>query len=138
MARGYPLIDLVNQIFSNARDPLQGRQLPILYSARDYGFYSLSGNLGSRFGHAVGWAMASAYKGDDSLALAYIGEGSTAEGDFHEALTFASVYHAPVSALHHQQSMGDFVLFGHRRRRRNHFRRQGRRLWPAGPQGRWQ
>ncbi len=96
MARGYPLIDLVNQIFSNERDPLKGRQLPILYSARDYGFYSLSGNLGSRFGHAVGWAMASAYKQDDSLALAYIGEGSTAEGDFHEALTFASVYHAPV------------------------------------------
>jgi 2-oxoisovalerate dehydrogenase E1 component alpha subunit len=96
MARGYPLIELVNQIFSNARDPLKGRQLPILYSARQYGFYSLSGNLGSRFGHAVGWAMASAYKNDDSLALAYIGEGSTAEGDFHEALTFASVYHAPV------------------------------------------
>jgi 2-oxoisovalerate dehydrogenase E1 component alpha subunit len=96
MAREYPLINLVNQIFSNERDPLKGRQLPILYSARDYGFYSLSGNLGSRFGHAVGWAMASAYKGDDSLALAYIGEGSTAEGDFHEALTFASVYHASV------------------------------------------
>lgn len=96
MARDYPLIDLINQIFSNEKDPLKGRQLPILYSARDYGFYSLSGNLGSRFGHAVGWAMASAYKGDDSLALAYIGEGSTAEGDFHEALTFASVYHAPV------------------------------------------
>ncbi|MEO7054970.1 MAG: thiamine pyrophosphate-dependent dehydrogenase E1 component subunit alpha, partial [Rhizomicrobium sp.] len=96
MARGYPLIDLVNQIFSNEKDPLRGRQLPILYSARKYGFYSISGNLGSRFGHAVGWAMASAYKRDDSLALAYIGEGSTAEGDFHEALTFASVYHAPV------------------------------------------
>ena len=96
MARNYPLIDLVNQIFSNEKDPLKGRQLPILYSARAYGFYSLSGNLGSRFGHSVGWAMASAYKGDESLALAYIGEGSTAEGDFHEALTFASVYHAPV------------------------------------------
>lgn len=96
VARGYPLIDLVNQIFSNENDPLRGRQLPILYSARDYGFYSLSGNLGSRFGHAVGWAMASAYRGDDNLALAYIGEGSTAEGNFHEALTFASVYHVPV------------------------------------------
>jgi len=96
MARGYPLIDLVNQIFSNAKDPLKGRQLPILYSARGYGFYSLSGNVGSRFGHAVGWAMASAYKQDDKIALAYIGEGTTAEGDFHEALTFASVYRAPV------------------------------------------
>ncbi|MGD9710805.1 MAG: thiamine pyrophosphate-dependent enzyme, partial [Thermomicrobiales bacterium] len=96
MARNYPLVDLVNQIFSNASDPLKGRQLPILYSARNYGFYSLSGNVGSRFGHAVGWAMASAYSEDDKIALAYIGEGTTAEGDFHEALTFASVYHAPV------------------------------------------
>ncbi len=96
MARDYPLADLVNQIFSNARDPLAGRQLPVLYSAREYGFYSISGNLGSRFGHAVGWALASAYRGDDRIALGYIGEGSTAEGGFHEALTFASVYRAPV------------------------------------------
>ena len=95
MARGYPMVDLVNQIFSNARDPLKGRQLPILYSARAFGFYSLSGNVGSRFGHAVGWAMASAYKNDDKIALAYIGDGTTAEGDFHEALTFAAVYRAP-------------------------------------------
>ncbi|HEY0917969.1 thiamine pyrophosphate-dependent enzyme [Devosia sp.] len=96
MARNYPLLDLVNQIFSNGRDPLQGRQLPILYSARAHGFYSLSGNLANRFGHAVGWAMASAYRGDGNIAVAHIGEGSTAEGGFHEALTFASVYNAPV------------------------------------------
>ena len=96
MARDYPLLDMVNQIYSNAQDPLKGRQLPILYSARNYGFYSLSGNVGSRFGHAVGWAMASAYKGDDKIAISFIGEGTTAEGDFHEALTFASVYRAPV------------------------------------------
>jgi 2-oxoisovalerate dehydrogenase E1 component alpha subunit len=95
MARDYPLINLVHQIFSNEKDPLKGRQLPVLYSARKYGFYSLSGNLGSRFGHAVGWAMASAYKNDDKIALGYVGEGTTAEGDFHEALTFAGVYRAP-------------------------------------------
>jgi 2-oxoisovalerate dehydrogenase E1 component alpha subunit len=96
IARGYPIEMMINQIYSNARDPLKGRQLPILYSAREYGFYSLSGNVGSRFGHAVGWAMASAYKGDRKIALGYIGEGTTAEGDFHEALTFAAVYRAPV------------------------------------------
>lgn len=95
-ARDYPLADMVNQIFSNARDPLRGRQLPILFSARDYGFYSISGNLGTRFGHAVGWAMGAAYQGVDEIALAYMGEGSTAEGAFHETLTFAAVYRAPV------------------------------------------
>ncbi len=40
--------------------------------------------------------MASAYKGDHRIAAAWIGEGATAEGDFHHALTFASVYRAPV------------------------------------------
>jgi 2-oxoisovalerate dehydrogenase E1 component alpha subunit len=96
IARDYPLTDMVNQVFSNAKDPLGGRQLPILYSARDYGFYSLSGNVGPRFGHAVGWAMASAYRGDSRIAIGFIGEGSTAEGDFHEALTFAAVFRVPV------------------------------------------
>ena len=96
LARDYPLLKLVNQIFNNADDPLQGRQLPVLYSARDYGFYSLSGNLGSRLGHAVGWAMAKAYRGADAVAMGVVGEGTTAEGNFHEALTFAATYRAPV------------------------------------------
>ncbi|RLQ87910.1 thiamine pyrophosphate-dependent enzyme [Notoacmeibacter ruber] len=96
MARDYPIVALCNQIFSNAKDPLEGRQMPVLYSAREYGFYSISGNLGSRLGHAVGWAMASAYRHDDSIAIGYVGEGTTAEGNVHEALTFAAVYRAPV------------------------------------------
>lgn len=112
-ARNYPLLDMVNQLFSNEKDPLKGRQLPILYSARPYGFYSLSGNLGNRFAHAVGWAMASAYKQDDKVALAYIGEGSTAEGNFHEALTFASVFHAPciMCVCNNQWAISSFAGF---------------------------
>ena len=96
ITRGYPLVEMMYQVYSNARDPLKGRQLPIMYSSREYGFFSISGNLATQFDQAVGWAMASAYKGDDRIAAAWIGEGSTAEGDFHSALTFASVYRAPV------------------------------------------
>lgn len=96
LARDYPILKLLNQVFSNSDDPLKGRQLPILYSAKEYGFYSLSGNVGSRIGHAVGWAMAAAYSNTDQVSVGCVGEGTTAEGDFHEALTFASVYRAPV------------------------------------------
>lgn len=96
MARNYPLIKLVNQIFSNCEDPLQGKQLPVLYSAKDYGFYSIAGNLGTRYGHAVGWSMAKAYRGSDDIAIGFVGDGSTAEAGFHEALTMATVYQAPV------------------------------------------
>jgi 2-oxoisovalerate dehydrogenase E1 component alpha subunit len=45
---------------------------------------------------AVGWGMASAIKGDTKIASAWIGDGATAESDFHTALTFAHVYRAPV------------------------------------------
>jgi 2-oxoisovalerate dehydrogenase E1 component alpha subunit len=96
VTRGYPLVDMMNQIYSNAKDPVKGRQLPIMYSAREYGFFSISGNLGTQYPQAVGWAMASAYSGDSRIAAAYIGDGSTAEGDFHAACTFAAVYRAPV------------------------------------------
>jgi 2-oxoisovalerate dehydrogenase E1 component alpha subunit len=96
IARDYPLLDMMNQIYSNERDPLKGRQLPIMYSSKAFGFFSISGNLGTQFSQAVGWAMASAYKNDDRIAAAWIGDGSTAEGDFHHALTFAAVYRAPV------------------------------------------
>ncbi len=96
ISRGYPIVEMMNQIYSNASDPMQGRQLPVMYSSKAHGFFTISGNLGTQFSQAVGWAMASAYKGDSRLAYTYIGDGSTAEGDFHQGLLFASVYRAPV------------------------------------------
>jgi 2-oxoisovalerate dehydrogenase E1 component alpha subunit len=96
VARGYPLTEMMNQIYSNKADKLQGRQLPIMYSDRTHGFFSISGNLGTQYPQAVGWAMGSAIKGDSRIASAWIGDGSTAEGDFHAACTFAGVYRAPV------------------------------------------
>ena len=96
MAREVPLVDLICQLMSNERDPLKGRQLPVMYSVRKAGFFSISGNLATQFTQAVGWAMASAIKNDSKIASAWIGDGATAEADFHTALTFAHVYRAPV------------------------------------------
>ena len=96
MARDVSLVEMICQLLSNERDPLKGRQLPIMYSVRDYGFFSISGNLATQFVQAVGWGMASAIKGDTKIASAWIGDGATAESDFHTALTFAHVYRAPV------------------------------------------
>lgn len=96
IADGYPIVKMMNQIFSNEGDPLKGRQMPVMYAARDHGFFSLSGNLATQYTQAVGWAMASAIRHDDKIAAAWIGDGSTAENDFHAALVFASTYKAPV------------------------------------------
>jgi 2-oxoisovalerate dehydrogenase E1 component alpha subunit len=90
------MVDMICQLYSNARDPMKGRQLPVMYSSKKQGFFSISGNLATQVIQAVGWAMASAIKGDTKVASAWIGDGATAESDFHTGLTFAHVYRAPV------------------------------------------
>jgi 2-oxoisovalerate dehydrogenase E1 component alpha subunit len=96
MARGIPLVDLMNQLLSNTHDMCKGRQLPVMYHSKAGNIFSISGNLATQFPQAVGWAMAAAIKGEDHVAASWIGEGSSAEADFHHALLFASVYQAPV------------------------------------------
>ena len=96
MYRGVKLVDMMCQCLSNTRDMCQGRQLPIMYHSKSGNVFSISGNLGTQYPHAVGWAMAAAIKGEDHIAVSWVGDGSTAEADFHHALTFAAVYQAPV------------------------------------------
>jgi len=91
-----PMAEMMCQLMSNRGDPLKGRQLPVMYSYKRAGFFSISGNLADQFVHAVGWAMASAIRADSRIASAWIGDGATAEADFYTALTFAHVYRAPV------------------------------------------
>src|SRR5438105_3756443 len=91
-----PMVEMICQLMSNERDPLKGRQLPVMYSYKRAGFFTISGNLATQFIQAVGWGMASAIKGDTKIASAWIGDGATAEADFDTALTFAHVYRAPV------------------------------------------
>jgi 2-oxoisovalerate dehydrogenase E1 component alpha subunit len=113
IARGYPMVEMINQIYSNRADKLKGRQLPIMYSAREASFFSISGNLATQYPQAVGWAMASAIKGDTRIAAAWLGEGSSAEGDFHSAMTFATVYNAPVvfNLVNNQWAISSFSGF---------------------------
>jgi 2-oxoisovalerate dehydrogenase E1 component alpha subunit len=110
VSRGYPLVEMMNQIYSNKGDKLKGRQLPIMYSDKAHGFFSISGNLGTQFPQAVGWSMAAAIKGDSRIAVGWIGDGATAEGDFHSAMTFAAVYNVPVvlTVVNNQWAISSF------------------------------
>jgi 2-oxoisovalerate dehydrogenase E1 component alpha subunit len=110
IARGYPLVEMMNQVYSNPGDALKGRQLPIMYSSKEHGFFTISGNLGTQFPQAVGWAMAAAIKGDSRIAMGWIGDGATAEGDFHSAMTFAAVYNVPVilAVVNNQWAISSF------------------------------
>ena len=119
MYRGTKLVDMMCQCLSNTRDMCKGRQLPIMYHNREANIFSISGNLGTQYPHAVGWAMASAIKGEDHIATSWVGDGSTAEADFHHALTFAAIYQAPVilNVVNNQWAISTFQGFAGGERR---------------------
>jgi 2-oxoisovalerate dehydrogenase E1 component alpha subunit len=117
--RDTSLVDLMCQCLSNTRDMCKGRQMPVMYHNVKGNLFSVSGNLATQYPQAVGWAMASAIKGEDHIAAAWIGDGSTAEADFHHALTFAAVYQAPVilNVVNNQWAISTYQAFAGGERR---------------------
>jgi pyruvate dehydrogenase E1 component alpha subunit len=55
--------------------------------------------VGGHMIHAVGLAWAEKLQGTDRVALTSFGDGATSEGDFHEAMNFAAVFHTPTIFL---------------------------------------
>lgn len=94
--RGTGLVNMMCNCLSNTRDFCRGRQMPIFYQHAEGRIFTISGNLATQFPQAVGWAMGAAIKGEDDIAASWVGDGSTAEADFHYALSFAAIYQAPV------------------------------------------
>src|SRR5690348_3679864 len=90
VARGVDPLEALTLLRGNAHtgyDPRATRTAP------------LSTPLATQAPHAVGLAHAARLAGDPVVALAMLGDGGTSEGDFHEALNFAAVLHAPVVFL---------------------------------------
>jgi len=90
ISRGVDPVEALTLLRGNAHcgyDPHQHQVAP------------LSTPLATQAPHAVGLAHAARLRGEDTVALALVGDGGTSEGDFHEALNFAGVLGAPVVFL---------------------------------------
>jgi pyruvate dehydrogenase E1 component alpha subunit/2-oxoisovalerate dehydrogenase E1 component alpha subunit len=96
LLRGFPLPTYLAQCFGNTGDVTKGRQMPSHQSGRAVHQVSWSSCIGNQLPQAVGAAMAAKLKREDTVVLAYMGDGATSTGDFHAALNFAAVAKAPV------------------------------------------
>jgi 2-oxoisovalerate dehydrogenase E1 component alpha subunit len=95
LVRGMPVLSIMCQAIGNRFDNSKGRQMPVHYSWRAGNVVSISSPVGTQFPQAVGAAMAFAYRGQRNVVGAWIGDGTSAQGDFHYALNFASVFRPP-------------------------------------------
>jgi pyruvate dehydrogenase E1 component alpha subunit len=96
LMRGYPLVEYISQCMGNSLDRTKGRQMPSHYCYRPANFVSWSSCIATQIPHAVGAAWAMKLQGHKNVAVAYMGDGATSEGDFHVAMNFAGVFKLPV------------------------------------------
>jgi 2-oxoisovalerate dehydrogenase E1 component alpha subunit len=95
LVRGMPVVTMMCQLIGNAGDNAKGRQMPVHYSWRAGNVVSISSPVGTQWPQAVGAAMAFGYRGERKVVGAWAGDGTAAQGDFHHALNFASVFRPP-------------------------------------------
>ncbi|MFA5805212.1 MAG: dehydrogenase E1 component subunit alpha/beta [Melioribacteraceae bacterium] len=94
---GVKPIDVFLQCFAKADDPSSGgRQLPCHYGAKGLNIPSQSSPTGTQYLHAVGTALASQHQGIKNVTYVSSGEGTTSQGEFHEAVNWASREKLPV------------------------------------------
>jgi len=96
LTQGLSLEDVMLGVFARRDDPSSGgRQMPAHWGSRRHNIITQSSVVATQLPHCAGLGLSFKIKGQDSVAIAYVGEGSTSQGDFHEALNWAGVHKLP-------------------------------------------
>ncbi|HEY4689417.1 MAG TPA: thiamine pyrophosphate-dependent dehydrogenase E1 component subunit alpha [Anaerolineae bacterium] len=97
VALGLTPRDILLGVYGRRDDPGSGgRQMPEHYSYKPGNLFSVSSPVATQVPQAAGMALAEKLKGGDRVVVTCLGEGSTSEGDFHEALCWAGVHTLPL------------------------------------------
>ncbi|MEA1903841.1 MAG: thiamine pyrophosphate-dependent enzyme [Actinomycetota bacterium] len=84
-------------VFAKKNDHASGgRQLPSHWSSPEKRIFTQSSVIGSQYPHAAGIAHGVKNQGSDGVVVVYGGEGSTSEGDWHEAMNWAGIHNLPL------------------------------------------
>lgn len=96
LARGTSVLEIFRQYLGRATGPTRGRDGNVHYGNLERGVYTMISHLGAMLPVITGGVLARRRRGRPAVGVAYIGDGATSTGDFHEALNFAAVMDAPV------------------------------------------
>lgn len=97
LALGLSPQDILLGVFSRASDPTSGgRQMPNHWSFPSRHMFTASSTIATQYPHAAGIAYTLRHQGVPGVVMVSGGEGSTSEGDWHEAMNFAAIHQLPV------------------------------------------
>lgn len=94
---GTKLQDVFLHMLAKASDPMTGaRQMPNHWGSKKLNIPTQSSPTGTQFLQAVGTALAAKKQGSDAVTYVSSGDGTTSEGEFYEAVNWASREKLPV------------------------------------------
>jgi TPP-dependent pyruvate/acetoin dehydrogenase alpha subunit len=93
--RGMEPAQIMASFMGKVTSPTGGRDGTLHYGRLDLNVYNPPSHIPDNYPVATGAAFAFQYRSEDRVALAYCGDGSTSEGDFHEAVNIAAVMRLP-------------------------------------------
>ena len=96
LGRGTKVLDVFRQYLGRVTGPTRGRDGNVHYGEMDKGVFAMVSHMGAMLSVLVGGVMARRRLGKSTMGFAYIGDGASSTGDFHEALNFASVFDVPI------------------------------------------
>lgn len=100
LALGYTTEQFMLSLFGKQGEATSGaRQMPSHWGDRRLGIVSGSSPVATQVPQAAGMALASKLRGEDRVALACLGEGSTSQGEFFEGMNWAGVHNLPLICL---------------------------------------
>jgi TPP-dependent pyruvate/acetoin dehydrogenase alpha subunit len=93
--RGMDPAQIMASFMGKATSPTGGRDGTLHYGRLDLNIYNLPSHIPDNYPVALGFAFAFQYRDQDGVSLAYCGDGSTSEGNFHESLNIAAAMKLP-------------------------------------------
>ncbi|NBB85506.1 MAG: dehydrogenase [Bacteroidetes bacterium] len=94
--REVPLRALMCQLMGRAGGFTKGRDRTFHFGLPEKRIIGMISHMAAMLPVACGLGQAAQLKGEDTVALAFCGDGASREGDFHEALNLAAVWQLPV------------------------------------------
>ncbi|HLI46420.1 MAG TPA: thiamine pyrophosphate-dependent enzyme [Geobacterales bacterium] len=95
IVRGASIREILNRWLANSQDPLKGHEFAI-YGGRKYNIVPTTTPVSVHLAAATGFAHAAKIRKDNLVVFAFLGDGGTSKGDFHESINWAGVFRLPI------------------------------------------
>jgi TPP-dependent pyruvate/acetoin dehydrogenase alpha subunit len=92
ITKGMPIKYMMAQLFARQDSPDRGKSHPCHYGWKPMGVITPASTIAAQTVIVTGSALAFKIQKRDNVAVAYVGEGATSNGVWHEALNFAGIH----------------------------------------------